>query len=472
MAKRSGRGVTEQEEDYNVIDNTSRLILKNIPDFVEKHFVSENGKPLKLTQYQIDFIKPILHRTHDKFVWVSSRRVGKSEACACLATLMAIVYNAEQVVIIAPTFRQAERLFKRIKNYFMTNKNLRLFADVTRGFRRDEIWLKNGSVIRCLSASGVESLLGAGATTLIIDEASAIPDEIIKTRILPMLASSGAFKRRPILVLVGTPHLINFMFEAWNSDDFKKFKVTWKDAIKEGILDEQEMMFQKKTMSEKEFAVWFDGEFVGTSDSLFPQIDVNKLMVLEKLSSREDDGDRYDYYAGLDVARLGTDESCFAVIRVPKGVQFEDTIVEFVYYSTREQIPTSHLLEWVGNKIEEWRPKYVVVDEIGVGGAICDLLQRKYGDMINPLTMVGKLRSDVYLTLSELIKTAKILLPKDEKLKSQFMSFDVAYQSDGRIRIIKNPKMKDDIVDALAFATYMAKIDKGEVLYFLPDVRL
>jgi phage terminase large subunit-like protein len=168
------------------------VIMENLKDFVEKHFVTESGKPVNLASYQEQFIRDVLEKKSRKYIMVSATRCGKTEACAVIATLVAILSDGEEISIVAPVFKQAEKMFKRIRNYFLSNKALLSLIDMNKSFRRDEITLFNNSVIRCLSAANPESLLGFGATVLIVDEAGSIPDVVYRTRVLRMTASSAA----------------------------------------------------------------------------------------------------------------------------------------------------------------------------------------------------------------------------------------------------------------------------------------
>ena len=433
-------------------------ILANLRQFVEDHFVSEHGVPVKLAPYQEKFIRAVLERKHRKYIWLASTRVGKTEACAIAATLMAILYDGEEVTIVAPTFKQAERMFKRIRNYFMSNKRLYSLVDFSGSFRRDEITLFDKSVIRCLSAANPESLLGFGASVLIVDEAGSIPDEVFRTRILRMLASAKASGKEPVLILLGTPHVRNHFFDAWMSDDFWKMRTTWKEGVEAGILDEEEVMYAKKRLSENEFKMWYEARFVGSGKSLFDLDKVKELGVMRRMKEPEDG---FDYYAGLDVARLGTDESAFVVVRIPKGVSLGESQIEVVYYSTRSKRPLTDIARWAEQLVERWNVNLLAVDATALGAGVFDYLRERLGGRVVGVKMIGAERRDAYLNLAHLIETDQILLPADEKFLAQFESFELSFSSDGVMRLIKNPRMLDDLVDALALACMVLKREKG-----------
>jgi len=444
-------------------------VIANLQSFVSEHFKTEAGNPIVLAPYQEAFIRDVLQRQFPKYIFLASTRIGKTESSAVLAALVAILYDGEEVCIVAPTFKQAERMFKRIKSYFQSNKRLMSLVDTSRTFRRDEISLKNGSVLRCLSASNPESLLGFGATTLIVDEAGSIDDSTFKTRILRMTASSAARDRMPILVLLGTPHRVNHFYDAWLSDDFRKFRATWRDGVKAGILSEDEVEYYRKVMTETEFRMWFEAEFTSGESGLFDKRKAKELMIGAKAKGPEDG---WDYYAGLDVARFGSDESAFVVIRVRSGVPIEDATAEMVYYSCRAKRPLTDVIGWAKKLIEKWKPRYVAVDELGLGSGVYDHLKEALGDVIRPVRLAGQERVDVYMSLLDMIENSRIVLLNDDKLEYQLGSFSVEYQSDGRLKIVKNPRVRDDVVDALAMACYILKVEKsGEIHIFEPILR-
>ena len=438
------------------------VVLANLKEFVAAHFVTESGSVLNLADYQERFIRDVLTDKSPvgKYVFCACTRIGKTESAACLGTLLAILNDGEEVTIVAPLHSQSERMFKRIRNYFMSNKSLYSLLDLTRGFRRDEINLVNASTLRCLSAGNPESLLSFGATTLIVDEAGSIPVDVMKTRVLRMLAGAPARGSKPRLILLGTPHVGNFLYEAWNSDDFLKYKVGWKDGVEAGILSKDEVEYARKVMSEELFKCWFEAEFLSMSGGgLFNLRDV-VLCMAGKMSRKPEAG--YDYYAGLDIARFGDDETALVICGIPVGANVEEQPIEMVWYKTRGKRAISDTVGWVLDVCKDWNVRSIAVDEVGLGAGAVDFLREKLGDIVYPVSMVGNERRDVYSTLQQLIENKQIVLPKDdEMLMRQFSSFKAEYASDGRILIKKTRGMRDDVVDALALCCFMMKRKRG-----------
>ena len=440
------------------------MVLANLDSFVNEHFSNMTGQKIKLTSYQHTFISDVLERKYNRYILVSSTRTGKTEANAILAVLVAILWEGEEVINVAPKFKQAEIMFKRIKGYFLNDSRLREYVDESRGFRRDEINLINGSVLRCLSASVEregESLLGFGATTLLVDEAASIPDEVFKTRVIRMTAASKVTGRRPITILIGTPHRMNHFYESWMSDDFKKYRVTWEDGVREGILDSNEVEFYRKRLSGEEFDVWFNAEFSSGKNTLFDR----KIVKMSMVNDRETMPlDGYDYYMGLDIARYGSDESSIVVLKVRSGVPFEDASIDMVFESCKRKSGVDETLGWIKENVLDWNPRLIAVDEIGLGSAVYDLLRESFGDKIIGVKMMGNERVNVYMNLVHMLESKKLtLLADSDKLEYQFNSYSLKFSSDGKKRISKNASMQDDLADSLALATSLVRAEQDMV---------
>lgn len=436
-----------------------QFVIDHLDNFVYEHFTNMIGQKVKLTSYQHDFIKDVLERKWNKYIMLSSTRIGKTEANSILAVLMAILYDGEEVVNIAPKFKQADIMFKRIKTFIMNDPRLYSFVDVSRGFRRDEINLMNGSVLRCLSASVEkqgESLLGFGATTLLVDEAGSIPDDVFKTRIMRMTAASRIKNRTPIMILIGTPHVMNHFYESWCEDEFRKYKVTWEDGVREGILDKTEVEYYRKRMSDVEFDTWFNANFNAGDDALYDSRVVKNVMVANRRDRPSPD---YDYYFGVDIARFGSDETCITVLASPKGVPVDDAPLEMVNEYCRAKQPVNDTVGFIKDKFLFWNPRLVAVDEIGVGGGVMDLLKEVFGERVVGLKMMGDERVNVYINLRDMMEAKRLSLLSMDKLAYQFRSFTINYSSDGKRKIGKNRSARDDMVDSLAFACWLMRTE-------------
>lgn len=410
------------------------------------------------TYYQEEFMRNVLSREgKGKYVLVASTRAGKTTSTSMIAVLLSILYPNEDVVVIAPTMRQSNILFSLVRNYFYNNPYLLGFVDKRKGFTREIIHLANGSTLRMLTAKSEEGLLGFGASTLIIDETASIPDEVIRTRIIRMLASPRN-REKPLLVLLGTPHRVGFLYDAWTSDDFMKFRWTWRDAVRAGVMKQEQVEYFRKTLSESEFKRWFEAEFIPEQEGLF----FNPLSIHECVS-REANGltnlplepsirEHFYIIAGLDIARFGEDETALVFIRAPKDFSYDRGMVVVHDYYRWSKKSLDETFALVLEKLNYQKPDAVVVDTVGLGAGVYDFLTKHWGGTILE-AYKGVKREDTFEFLRKLIDERRIVLPNDDYFLRQFNSYKATYDArTGKYRVGKTEGMRDDLTDALAIA--------------------
>ena len=413
------------------------------------------------TYYQEEFMKRVLLREgKGKYVLVASTRTGKTTSTSMLAVLLSVLYPNEDVVVVAPTLRQSNILFSMVRNHFYNSPYLLGFVDRRKGFTREIIHLQNGSTLRMLTARSEEGLLGFGASTLIIDETASIPDEVIRTRLLRMLASPRN-RMKPLLVLLGTPHRVGFLYDAWTSDDYMKFKWTWEDAVKAGIMKREMVEYFRRTLTDAEFRRWFMAEFIPEREGLFfNPLAVRECVVRAKRTEKSETStplnpylrSQYAVYAGVDIARYGEDETAIVFIRAPRDFSLDSGVVAVHDYYHWGQRGLDETFALILEKLNYHKPDVVVVDTVGLGAGVYDFLSRHYtGEMREAYRDVK--REAVFEFMRRLIDEKRLLLPDDDYFIRQFNSYRAVYDSrTGGYRIGKTEGMRDDLTDALAMA--------------------
>ena len=91
----------------NIVKRLRKQVMDNLDEFVFKYFTLPDGRPLKLTPYQSEFIKAVLKRNYSKYMYLACTRTGKSEATGVLGVLMGILYPKEEIIVVAPQWSQA-----------------------------------------------------------------------------------------------------------------------------------------------------------------------------------------------------------------------------------------------------------------------------------------------------------------------------------------------------------------------------
>jgi len=294
------------------LENYRQQVIDKLEDFVYNVFYTKDGEHIKLANYQADIIRNALSREKNKFVVISATRAGKSEAVSILALLLAMFYVGEEIVIITPILKQAkDGIFQRIRSHIKNNGGLvRLVTTMT----QDKIEFRNGSKIYCLTAKNEDGLLGHGANVVIVDEAGSIVPRIIKERVLRMLTTRR--ERKNLLFLIGTPHnMESYLYEAWNSEDFVKYRITWREAVEAGIMSKEDVEFAKKTIREDEFAAWYEAEWRQLNDELFFDMSaVRDACEIEKRSYKTEDLKGFEIVLGFDPAGGGRSKSCVVAV--------------------------------------------------------------------------------------------------------------------------------------------------------------
>ena len=139
-----------------------------------------------------------------------SRQAGKSTASASLALLTALVQPAALVLLLSPSLRQSVELFRKVvAQYRAVGKPVGTVRETALALE-----LANGS--RVISLPGTEATIRgfSGATLLIIDEASRVPDDLYRT-VRPMLAVSQGR-----LVGLSTPFVqAGWFYTAWTGKE-------------------------------------------------------------------------------------------------------------------------------------------------------------------------------------------------------------------------------------------------------------
>lgn len=209
--------------------------------------------------------RELLTKYPTRSLLLCSRQSGKSTVSAVLALYHAVVYNNSLILIISKAFRQAEELFRKMKDgikFVEENDIISIEHETQRS-----IQFNNGS--RILSLPGRQETVRAYSKVayLIIDEAAQVPDELYKT-IRPMLAVS-----KGNIIGMSTPYgKRGWFYNAWiNGKDWYKVRITAEDCPR--ITDE----FLKEEL--REIGEWwvkqeYFCEFVDSEEQIFSYDDI------------------------------------------------------------------------------------------------------------------------------------------------------------------------------------------------------
>jgi hypothetical protein len=189
-----------------------------------------------------------------------SRQSGKSTVTA-LTALWQAVYEPGLIVIVSPSQRQSQEMFRTLMLYHSKLAGAPAAPDESK--LRAEF--TNGS--RIVALPGTERTVRglAGASLVIIDEASRVDDELLAA-VRPMLATSEGGGR---LIALTTPAgKRGWFFEAWTgTGDWTRTRVSATDCprISQAFLDEE-----LKELGPLRFSEEYQLEFRDDNESVFP----------------------------------------------------------------------------------------------------------------------------------------------------------------------------------------------------------
>ena len=406
---------------------------------------------LKLDPWQKEFLK-----TEGNKILCCGRQVGKSVIAARDAGDYALKNPNRQILMIAPTERQAYELFDKTLAY-ISNKS---FKKIKKGKDRPtkhKINLINNSTIWCLPTGlAGTGIRGRTIHRLYVDEASRVPEEVW-TAITPMLLTTAGD-----LILLSTPFgRQGYFYKIWNNPDnsFKKFHTTsqtvmenreinetWTELQKERALEYLEQ--ERAEMSALEFGQEYEAAFIDELRQFFPNSLIEATCSLESDENRPREPIYSEYrqtdrFLGVDIARLGDDDT----------VLFN---LERINNKTLRQInmqilKKTMLTETARRIISEDRHqnfKKIYIDDGGLGAGVLDILledeqtRRKVEAINNSRRALNRdgtkskrlMKEDLYTNLLRLMEQKKITLEKDEELMHSLRSIQYEYTNSG-IRI-------------------------------------
>jgi len=138
-----------------------------------------------------------------------SRQTGKSTITALLALHEALYRPPALVLLLSPSLRQSQELFRKVKDALAA-----LGPDAPALAEESALRLEwaNGSRIVCLPGKEQTIRGFSGVSLLVVDEASRVPDELYYS-IRPMLAVSGGR-----IILLSTPFgRRGAFYDAWTN---------------------------------------------------------------------------------------------------------------------------------------------------------------------------------------------------------------------------------------------------------------
>jgi hypothetical protein len=195
-----------------------------------------------------------------------SRQSGKSTISAVLGLHQAIYTPNSLVLLLSPSLRQSQELFRKIKDIYNALESPAMPKPVEESALRLE--LDNGS--RIVALPGTEQTIRgfSNVALLICDEAATCEDSLFYS-VKPMLAVSAGR-----IILLSTPRgKRGFFFDVWTEggDDWHRTRITAHDCPR---ISPEWLENERRTIPDFWFRQEFECEFTETLDSVFSYDDI------------------------------------------------------------------------------------------------------------------------------------------------------------------------------------------------------
>ena len=396
----------------------------------------------RLFPYQEKFIADKSKR----LIFISGRQCGKTTVCAVKALWKAWCFNNQTILVVSRTGRQSKVMAKKIRTFLY---NCKILESDKRIFNTEQLEFNNGSVIYFLPGDP-DNIRGFSADTIIIDEAAFIPNELFVAVEPSIMATNGD------IIMISTPYRPEgYLYDAVQSGMWSVHRVACYDNP---LISDEDIENFRLAHTTAEFKREMLAEFADDSSEVFISIDAVRNIMHGERHKKALEG--WNYVLGVDVARFGNDYTAIAIMGLPPDESLSDGklyLVDLIVYKKKSLYTTINRLVQL---IEEFNPLSVVIDSIGLGGGVYDILVEKYPNIIEdaaPYTR-GARRVSGYMTLRNYVNEGKVVLfePNEKEMAdliiSHFMNIELGTNKNGQLKVIKKEGGNDDIVDAIMYS--------------------
>lgn len=437
-------------------------------------FRNERGEPFVLTDGQSLIWHLVYSKDVPRAAIKTITQYGKSEV-ASMALIMLMVDWIEKVLLVAPSADQSAIIMSKIIQHLFDHDDLVAMIDykgrleqLRRERSKRRITFKNSSEVMMLTADAREitkeakSLMGFGATTVLVDESALIPS-VMFSKILRMVGSNTGEQARK-LVQIGNPFEEGHFSRAFESEKYQHLTIDWRQALAEGRVTQEFLDEAKAEMSEMDWQIFYDVIFprAGSDDAVIPY-DWVMLAVNQNVTADEEIS-----CAGLDVARYGRDKTVYIFRQGQKVKRLEIC----------DKLDTMEVVGWVRQFVEDDEPEVLSIDAVGIGAGVVDRLLEiddlevevngvnvgAAPDDADDKERYANLRAQIWFYVRELFRPrdgkSAISIPNDPELIKELTEMRYKYSSEKKIKIESKDELKKrlgrspDKADALALAFY------------------
>jgi phage FluMu gp28-like protein len=398
----------------------------------------------------------LLNDPAKRIIACMGRQTGKTTTIATKAIHYAYAHKNTTTLIISPSLRQSMIMFDKILT--LTHQNQIIRRSITRK-TRTIIQLTNASTIVALPCS--EHLLrGYTANLAICDEASFIPETIITEILFPMLSTTNG-----TAILLSTPWDKNhFFYKAFLNPQYSTHKIR---SAENPLIPNAFLQEMQQNMTAEAYKREYLAEFTEAATSYFPQelirqcIEHAQRITLEPYTSIEQQIQKGEYYAGLDLGKL-QDHSALAII------QREAETLKLVY--THEfplETTYTEVIATTTRTNERFHLQKLLTDQTGIGEPILEEIRNQGIADAEGAKLTQDAKTEILTHLKLAMEQQRLALPYDKRLCQQINDQQYAYTKNGKLTFNPPPNTHDDQLWALALAAYAAKTEPQPQLWII-----
>lgn len=373
--KKSGVQIDFTEEQVKEIVTCSQDIEYFCENYMKIVSIDEGLVAFQPYQYQ----KDIMHAVEDnRFVICKMpRQTGKTTTMAAVICHFAMFNPEFNIAILANKASTAREILSRIQ---LAYENIPWFLQQgVVEWNKGNIELENGSKIMAASTSSA-AIRGMSINLVYLDEFAFVPHTIQEEFFASVYPTISSGKTSRVLI-TSTPNGMNMFYKIWSDaekghNDYKTVSVNWWDVPgRDEAWKEQTI----RNTSERQFAVEFECEFLGSTNTL---IDPYKLRQLtfdnpmrynERLKIFEDPIPDHIYTITVDTSRgVGNDYSAFIVFDVSElpyrvvATYKDNTIAPMLYPN------------FIHRAARLFNDAHVMVEINDIGQQVADILHNEF----------------------------------------------------------------------------------------------
>lgn len=211
----------------------------------------------------------LLRTRAQQMILLCSRQAGKSTVTSLLALHEALYQPGALVLLLSPSLRQSQELFRKVKDSYNA-----LEVKTVAAREESSLRMEFGNGARIVALPGKEETIRgfSGVRLLVVDEASRVPDALYMA-VRPMLAVSGGR-----IVLLSTPFgKRGFFHQEWTEGGvaWRRVKVTAYDCPR---IAREWLVQERKSIGDWWFRQEYLCEFVESVDSVFAYDDIMRAL--------------------------------------------------------------------------------------------------------------------------------------------------------------------------------------------------